>query len=93
VLENCRVSGDYFFKRLLALQEKFPFIKTVRGRGLILGAELDREGAAIADACLKEGLLINCTMGTVLRFIPPLIITKAEIDEGFAILEKVLAQQ
>jgi predicted acetylornithine/succinylornithine family transaminase len=93
VLENCRVSGDYFCKRLLALQEKFPFIKTVRGRGLILGAELDREGAAIADACLKEGLLINCTMGTVLRFIPPLIITKAEIDEGFAILEKVLAQQ
>ncbi len=93
VLENCRVSGDYFCKRLLALQENFPFIKTVRGRGLILGAELDREGAAIADACLKEGLLINCTMGTVLRFIPPLIITKAEIDEGFAILEKVLAQQ
>ncbi|MBI3249336.1 MAG: acetylornithine transaminase [Deltaproteobacteria bacterium] len=93
VLENCRVSGEYFFNRLVALQKKFPFITNVRGRGLILGAELDRDGAAIVDACLKEGLLINCTVGKVLRFIPPLIVTTAEIDEGFAILEKVLERQ
>jgi len=93
VLENCRAMGEYFTQCLLALKEKFPFIKTVRGRGLIIGAELDRDGSAIVDACLKEGLLINCTVGKVLRFIPPLIITKAEIDEGFAIMEKVLAQQ
>lgn len=90
VLENCRTMGEYFTKKLLALKEKFSFIKEVRGRGLILGAELDREGAAIADSCLKEGLLINCTAGKVLRFLPPLIVTKAEIDEGMAILEKVL---
>ena len=93
VLENCRMMGEYFLGRLRALKEKFSFIKEVRGRGLILGAELDREGAIIADTCLKEGLLINCTVGKVLRFIPPLIVTKAEIDEGFIILEKVLAQQ
>ncbi|MBI3756890.1 MAG: aspartate aminotransferase family protein [Deltaproteobacteria bacterium] len=93
VLENCRVMGEYFVKRLLELKEKFPFIKTVRGRGLIIGAELDREGSAIVDACLKEGLLINCTVGKVLRFIPPLIVTKAEIDEGFVILERVLEKQ
>jgi predicted acetylornithine/succinylornithine family transaminase len=93
VLENCRAMGEYFIQRLLALKEKFSFIKTVRGRGLIIGAELDRDGTAITDACLKEGLLINCTVGKVLRFIPPLIVTKAEIDEGFAIMEKVLAQQ
>lgn len=93
VLENCRMMGEYFTQRLLALKEKFSFITTVRGRGLIIGAELDRDGAAIVDACLKEGLLINCTVGKVLRFIPPLIVTKAEIDEGFAIMEKVLAQQ
>lgn len=93
VLENCRAMGEYFFHRLLALQEKFPFIKHVRGRGLILGAELERDGAAIVDACLQEGLLINCTVGKVLRFIPPLIVTKAEIDEGFAILERVLERQ
>ncbi len=93
VLDNCRAMGEYFVKRLLELKEKFPFIKTVRGRGLIIGAELDRDGSAIADACLQEGLLINCTVGKVLRFIPPLIVTKAEIDEGFVILEKVLERQ
>ncbi len=92
VLENCRAMGEYFTQRLLALKEKFPCITNVRGRGLIIGAELDRDGAAIVDACLQEGLLINCTVGKVLRFIPPLIVTKAEIDEGFAILEKVLAR-
>ena len=93
VLENCRASGQYFFERLLTLQKKFPFITNIRGRGLILGAELDRDGSAIADTCLKEGLLINCTVGKVLRFIPPLIVTTAEIDEGFVILEKVLERQ
>jgi acetylornithine/N-succinyldiaminopimelate aminotransferase len=85
--------GEYFLNRLRALKEKFSFITAVRGKGLILGAELDREGAAIVDTCLKEGLLINNTAGKVLRFIPPLIVTKAEIDEGLTILEKVLAQQ
>ena len=93
VLENCQLMGEYFFNKLLSLKEKFSFIEEVRGRGLIIGAELDRDGSAIVDACLKEGLLINCTVGKVLRFIPPLIVTKAEIDEGFAIMEKVLAQQ
>jgi acetylornithine/N-succinyldiaminopimelate aminotransferase len=93
VLENCRAMGEYFLGRLHTLKEKFSFIKEVRGKGLILGVELDREGAAIVDTCLKEGLLINNTAGKVLRFIPPLIVTKAEIDEGLAIVEKVLAQQ
>lgn len=93
VLENGRAMGEYFLGKLQALKAKCSFIKEVRGQGLILGAELDREGAAIVDACLREGLLINCTVGKVLRFIPPLIVTKAEIDEGFAIIEKVLAQQ
>jgi acetylornithine/N-succinyldiaminopimelate aminotransferase len=93
VLENCRAMGEYFLGRLYTLKEKFSFIKEVRGKGLILGAELDREGAAIVDTCLKEGLLINNTAGKVLRFIPPLIVTKAEIDEGLATVEKVLAQQ
>ena len=93
VLENCQQMGAYFLTRLQALQEKYSFITEVRGQGLILGAVLDRDGADIVSACLDEGLLINCAAGTVLRFIPPLIITQAEIDEGVAILDKVLAQQ
>ena len=93
VLENCQKMGAYFLTRLQDLQAKFSCITEVRGQGLILGAALDRDGADIVNACLDQGLLINCAAGTVLRFIPPLIITQAEIDEGVAILENVLAQQ
>ena len=93
VLDHCAEMGAYFLGKLQTLKEKFSFIKAVRGRGLILGAELDREGGNIADTCLREGVMINCAAGKVLRFLPPLIITKEEIDEGFDILEKVLTQQ
>jgi acetylornithine aminotransferase len=93
VLDNCVEMGAYFLGKLHALKEKFSFIKEVRGQGLILGAELDREGGKIADTCLSEGVMINCAAGKVLRFLPPLIITKEEIDEGLDIVEKVLAQQ
>ncbi len=93
VLENCQKMGAYFLSKLQVLKDKFSFITEVRGQGLILGAELDRDGADIATICLEEGLLINCAAGKVLRFIPPLIVTKDEIDHGMDILEKVLARQ
>lgn len=93
VLDHGAEMGAYFLDKLRALGEQFPFIVDVRGKGLMLGAELDREGAAIVDACLDEGLMINCAAGKVLRFVPPLIVTRAEIDEGLAILERVLARQ
>lgn len=93
VLNHGAEMGTYFLDKLRALGEQFPFIVDVRGKGLMLGAELDREGAAIVDACLDEGLMINCAAGKVLRFVPPLIVTRAEIDEGLAILERVLARQ
>ena len=85
--------GAYFLSKLQVLKDKFSFITEVRGQGLILGAELDRDGADIATSCLEEGLLINCAAGKVLRFIPPLIVTKDEIDHGMDILEKGLARQ
>jgi acetylornithine/succinyldiaminopimelate/putrescine aminotransferase len=53
---------------------------------------LDIEGGKIAEACMQEGLLLNCTAAKVLRFVPPLTITKKEIDRALAILEKVLAR-
>ena len=93
VLENCQKMGAYFLSKLQVLKDKFSFITEVRGQGLILGAELDRDGADIATSCLEEGLLINCAAGKVLRFIPPLIVTKDEIDHGMDILEKGLARQ
>ena len=82
VLENCTAMGDYLFARLERLRARYPFIKTVRGRGLILGMELTIEGGEIVKKALQRGLLINCTVGKVLRFLPPLIVTREEIDEA-----------
>ncbi len=93
VLVNCMAMGDYLRKCLEGLQDKYAFVKNVRGRGLILGMELEIEGGGIVTQAMQRGLLINCTMGTVLRFIPPLVVTKAEIDEALEILDAVLALQ
>jgi acetylornithine/succinyldiaminopimelate/putrescine aminotransferase len=59
----------------------------------MLGAVLDRPGADIVRRALERGLLINCTAATVLRFLPPLVIDKVQIDEGIAILDEVLADE
>jgi predicted acetylornithine/succinylornithine family transaminase len=93
VLKNCVQMGKYFVKGLEALKKRFPFIREIRGKGLLIGVELEMEGSKIAEACMLEGLLINCTAAKVLRFVPPLTIKKNEIDRGLAILEKVLARQ
>jgi acetylornithine/N-succinyldiaminopimelate aminotransferase len=85
--------GKHFQGRLLGLKKKYGFIKDVRGLGLLIGMELDFEGKEIVTACLKEGFLINCTMDTVLRFMPPLIITEEEIDRLIETLDAIFAQR
>lgn len=92
VLDNVVEVGHYFKEKLNALKEKYPFVQEVRGRGLILAVELTISGGEMVEKCLKEGLLINCTQGKVLRFLPPLTIGREEVDEAMAILEKVMAQ-
>ena len=88
-LEQVRRVGEYFQQRLLALGEKYPFIKEVRGRGLILGIELDFPGSEIVGQCQDRGVLINCTAEKVLRFLPPLIVTSTEVDRFVETLESV----
>ena len=88
LVEKAKEMGKYFRKKLLSLKEKFPFIKEVRGKGLMLGMELDIEGKPVMDKAREKGLLINVTKGKVLRFLPPLIIKEAEIDEAVFILEE-----
>ena len=56
----------------------------------MLGAELGQPGAAVVERCQRDGLLINCCAERVLRFVPPLIITREQVDEGFTILERAL---
>jgi acetylornithine/succinyldiaminopimelate/putrescine aminotransferase len=89
MLENCRRVGEYFLARLEEVKKKFSFVQNVRGRGLILGLELKMEGAEIVKEMMKKGFLINCTMNNVLRFLPPLIVTKDEVDQMIRALEEV----
>lgn len=90
-LPHVREVGAYLQGQLETLQGKYPaLILEVRGRGLLLGAQLSRSGREIVDACLAEGAILNCTAETVLRFVPPLIVTKVQIDELIAILDRVL---
>jgi len=92
VPENAYRMGGYMIGKLKELQNKYPFIKDVRGCGLLIAVEFDREIAeAIMYACLEKGLVINHLKANLLRIIPPLIISKAEIDEGIGILDTVLA--
>jgi len=89
MLENCRRVGEHFLARLQEVKERFPFVQDVRGRGLILGMELEMDGAEIVKEMMKRGFLINCTMNKVLRFLPPLIVTEEEVDRMISALEKV----
>jgi len=88
---HVREVGSHFRRRLEELAARFPMITQVRGEGLMLGAVLDRPGAPVVQRCLADGLLINCTADRVLRFLPPLVIERALVDDGLAILEKALA--
>lgn len=91
LMENAKEVGAYLKAKFDTYKEKYPtLIKEVRGRGLILGMELTRPGREIANECLDWGAIINCTAGNILRFVPPLNITKAHVDELITILDKVL---
>ena len=93
LLSNAKQVGSYLIDSLENLQAKYPAIITqVRGKGLMVGAELTMEGRGIVNSCLEAGVIINCTAGNVLRFVPPLIITNAHVDEMIAVLDGVLAK-
>ncbi len=92
LLANAALVGEYLVGKLNALQEKYPALLTeVRGKGLIVGAKLTRPGRDIVNECMQQGAIINCTAGDILRFVPPLNITTAHVDEVIAILDQVLA--
>jgi predicted acetylornithine/succinylornithine family transaminase len=92
LLPHITKTGEYFRARLRDLATRFEIIKEVRGYGLMVGAELTIPGKAIVDGCMAEGLLMNCTHETVLRFLPPYIITEEHVDEAVGILEKVMGR-
>lgn len=91
-IDHCNLVGTYFKEGLQDLVDKYSFIKEVRGLGLILGMEIDMPGAPVVEECLKRGFLINCAQEKVLRFLPPLIVKKEEIDLLLEALASILDQ-
>ncbi len=89
VLKNCREMGAYFKGALETLRERHPCIRDVRGQGLMLGMELDHEGAKYVKHCWERGFLINCTVEKVLRFLPPLTIGREAIDSLVGVLDNL----
>ena len=83
--------GALFEQKLVALQRKHPIVAAVRGAGLMRGLELKVDAAPVIESALKAGLLVNRTAERVVRMLPPLIVTAAEIDEAAAILDRALA--
>ncbi|MDH7577485.1 MAG: acetylornithine transaminase [Bacillota bacterium] len=84
--------GSYFKTRLEELPRHFPFIREVRGLGLMLGIELDRPGQRLVALCQARRLLVNCTAERVIRFLPPLLIGEEEVDEAVSILREALEE-
>ena len=92
LLENTQTMGKHLRRRLRELGEETGLIKEVRGRGLMVGAELTVPGAPVVQACMENGLLINCTHDTVARFLPSMTVTQAELDEGLDIFAAALKE-
>lgn len=92
-LAGVKEVAGYFTAKLEELAAKHPVVKEVRGKGLLLGMELEVAAGDVVNDCREKGLLINCVAEKVLRFLPPLIITKADVDEAVAILDQALAKQ
>ena len=90
ILEHCREMGDYFLLQLKNLQQKHKIIKEVRGKGLMLAAQLNIESGDIVNECLQRGLLIASAGSKTLRFVPPLIITTQDIDQAVKVLDEVM---
>jgi acetylornithine/succinyldiaminopimelate/putrescine aminotransferase len=83
--------GEYFRTQLQDLGKRFSFIKEVRGYGLMVGVELTIPGKDIVNRSMQDGLLLNCTHDTVLRFLPAYIVTEAHVDEAVEILKRAMA--
>lgn len=94
ILDNVREQGNYLVSKLKELQDDYPdIIKDIRGKGLMIGVELNVEdGSFVVGECLKKKMLTNCTHGNIIRLMPMLNIEQDEIDEAVAILTEVIKE-
>ena len=87
---NAARVGKYFLDRLQGLRAAYPVIRAVRGKGLILGMEVAVPARGIVAACMERGLLVLTAGDNVVRFVPPLILTEADVDQAVTVLEAAL---
>ena len=90
LLERSKENGAYFQKKLNEIKENNSIVKDVRGIGLMIGMELGSECGKLVDDLRENGIIINCAAGNVLRFVPPLVISKTQIDTVISTLDNVL---
>jgi predicted acetylornithine/succinylornithine family transaminase len=90
VMAHVAAVGRHFEERLRGIKAKHSFVKEIRGAGLIWGLDLDREATAVVPAGLARGVIVNRTADTVVRMLPPLVITNADVDEGLNRLDVAL---
>ena len=88
--DNCRKMGEYLQERLWSLRKDHPVVQDVRGKGLLVGLDLTVEGNSIVKACLERGVLVNCTFDHILRMVPPLVVTRQDVDRLVQVLDEVM---
>jgi 4-aminobutyrate aminotransferase-like enzyme len=91
LLEEIARAGALLGARLRELPARHPQIRDVRGAGLIWGIEHDGDTAAVVEACLARGVLVNRTADHVLRLLPPYVITEEELMAGVTVIDEAIA--
>jgi len=93
ILAQVRQTGARLHERLERLAAEYGEVLEIRGEGLMWGVELSVPARPIAEEGLRRGVMFNVVQGNVLRFLPPLILTEAEVDEAMDVLERVFEQR
>jgi predicted acetylornithine/succinylornithine family transaminase len=92
LMDHVKTVGAYLEARLREMQKKHPAIVDLRGAGLMWGLDLNVDAAAVHEAAIRHGVLVNRTAGTVIRLLPPLIITEAELDRALGMLDAAFSE-
>ena len=90
LVNKSKENGEYFMEKLANLKEKHDCIVDVRGHGLMVGVELNYDCGNLVEKAQEKGVLINVANGNVIRFVPPLVITKEELDEVIEVIDEIL---
>jgi predicted acetylornithine/succinylornithine family transaminase len=92
LMDHVKTVGAHLESRLRQLKAKHPAIVEVRGAGLMWGLELNMDAAGVHEAAIRQGVLVNRTAGKVIRLLPPLMITEADLDRGLGLLDAAFSE-